>query len=191
MITGEGLLGLSPFTVDILSKNRPTLDELVFGCMCILLLNYVILKFLFKKEYPLWKHIVINLINASFFLINNYVFTYARAIYLPTIWVYGLAFFGMYYYLLFYEKGKPFFKNLNLIPSFLMGLHYTFGIICFEGIWRVLFWAQDLSLMITHHQEVYYGKFLLYSLACALAAWLSWKFIEKRRSGKAAEKQKK
>ena len=182
IITGEGAMGLSPFAIDILQKGRPTLDELLFGCVMIFILNYIVIRYLMKKDLPMWIHIVINLINASFFLINNFVHLYWNNLWLPIIWFWTLVFFTLYYVLMFWEKGRPFWKNLDWIPSIIMGLQYTFGIIAWEGIWRVFFWGQDMSLLVTHAFDgVFYGQFLIYSIGCAAVATVIKRLIDKKR----------
>ena len=92
----EGKIGLSPIVIDITAKTSPTLDELMFGSVVILLLNFLWMEYVLKRHRPLWKHLVILLCSDCAFLINNYVKILAPGIYGPVIGLYGIAFFVVY-----------------------------------------------------------------------------------------------
>jgi len=181
-----GKIGLSPVIMDVLDKTNPTLDELMFGSMVIMLLNYLVLKYLMKKEFPLYKHLIIMVASDCAFLINNYVKIYARSIYGPAIGIYGIAFFIVYFIVMFKEKDKKFF-NLDWIPSILMGMVYTFGVITFEGFWRVGFWAQDLSILYKHMDTVPFLMNFVYTILFAALAWVASIVIAKVRAKRAAK----
>ena len=175
----EAKIGLSPFVVDIVEKTSPTLDELVFGSTMILFLNYLILKHVLKKDVPLWKHLVIMLCSDCAFLINNFVKIYARKYYGPAIGIYGIAFFVIYILLMYRTPGKK-ALSYEIVPGFFMALFYTFGVIAFEGFWRVGFWAQDLSILFTNPDVTFFRSFLI-ALACAAAAWTLEMFLGKKK----------
>ncbi len=166
----ETKTGLSPVIIDVAAKTSPTLDELMFGSAVILFLNYLILKFLLKKEVPLWKHLVIMLCSDCAFLINTFVKMYARNFYGMAIGTYGIAFFVIYY-LLMYKTPKAKIFSSEILPGVAMGLFYTFGVIAFEGFWRVGFWGQDLSILFTDPQVTFFRSFVI-ALICASAAKL-------------------
>ena len=176
----NGKIGLAPYVVDILEKTSPTLDELVFGSTVILLLNFLVLKYVLKKDVPFWKHMLIMLCSDCAFLINNFVKIYARKFYGPAIGTYGIAFFLIYMLVMYRTPGKKAF-SLELIPGFLMGLFYTFGVIAFEGFWRVFFWAQDLSLLFGNPKVTYFRSFLL-ALGCAALAALVQSLLNKKKN---------
>ncbi|MBQ7736462.1 MAG: hypothetical protein IJT62_01340 [Oscillospiraceae bacterium] len=177
----EAKIGLSPVVMDIVAKTSPTLDELVFGSTVILLLNYLVLRHLLKKEVPLWKHLVIMLCSDCAFLINNFVKIYARRFYGPAIGTYGIAFFVIYYLLMYKTPGKK-ALSYEILPGFVMGLFYTFGVIAFEGFWRVGFWAQNLSILFTNPQVTFFRSFLI-AVACAVAAWVLERVFRKKKRG--------
>ena len=172
-------IGLSPVVMDITAKTSPTLDELVFGSTVILLLNYLIYRYLLKKDVPLWKHLVIMLFSDCAFLINNFVKIYARKFYGPAIGIYGIAFFIVYYLLMYKTPGKK-ALSLEIIPGLLMGMFYTFGVIAFEGFWRVGFWGQDLSILFTNPDVTFFRSFLI-AVACALMAWILKSLTSKKK----------
>ncbi len=174
----EPKIGLSPVVIDIVSKTSPTLDELVFGSTVILLLNYLVFRYLLKKDVPMWKHMVIMVCSDCAFLINNFVKIYARSFYGPAIGTYGIAFFLIYMLLMYKTSGKK-VLSYELIPGFLMGLFYTFGVIAFEGFWRVGFWAQDLSILFTNPEVTFFRSFVI-ACICALAAWGVELFAKKK-----------
>lgn len=176
----EPKIGLSPVVIDIANKTSPTLDELVFGSTVILLLNYLVYRYILKKDVPLWKHIVIMLCSDCAFLINNFVKIYARKFYGPAIGTYGIAFFIVYYALMYKTPGKKFF-SLELIPGILMGLFYTFGVIAFEGFWRVGFWAQDLSILFNDPRVTFFRSFVIAVICAALAAVLQKLLVDRKR----------
>jgi hypothetical protein len=134
----EPKIGLSPVVMDVVSKTSPTLDELVFGSTMILLLNYLVYRYLLKKDVPMWKHMLIMVCSDCAFLINNFVKIFARPLYGPAIGLYGVAFFIVYCAVMYRTPGKKFI-SYELIAGILMGLFYTFGVIAFEGFWRVGF----------------------------------------------------
>ena len=176
----EPKIGLSPVVMDIVSKTSPTLDELVFGSTVILFLNYLVLKHLLKKDVPLWKHLVIMLCSDCAFLINNFVKIYARKFYGPAIGTYGIAFFLIYIFLMYKTPGKK-ALSYEILPGFFMGLFYTFGVIAFEGFWRVGFWAQDLSILFNNPEVTFFRSFLI-AIGCALVAWALEKLLGKKKA---------
>ena len=180
----EAKIGLSPVVLDVVSKTSPTLDELVFGSTVILLLNYLAFRYLLKKEVPMWKHMVIMLCSDCAFLINNYVKLYARSLYGPAIGTYGIAFFAVYYLLMYRTPGKKAI-SYELAPGLLMGLFYTFGVIAFEGFWRVGFWAQDLSILFPESDVIFFPSFLAAAACAAAAAGIEW--AGKRRNRREAQ----
>jgi hypothetical protein len=180
----EGKIGLSPVVIDITAKTSPTLDELLFGSVVILLLNYLWMRYVLKRERPLWKHLVILLCSDCAFVINNYVKIFARGIYGPVIGIYGIAFFLVYMLLLYRTpKGKMF--SPELFPGFFMGLFYTFGVIAFEGFWRVAFWAQDLRILFDNSKVTYVRTFCI-CVFSAVLAWAAQRLIDKSAAKKKA-----
>ncbi len=166
----EPKIGLSPVVMDIVSKTSPTLDELVFGSTVILLLNYLFFRYVLKKNVPMWKHMVIMICSDCAFLINNFVKIYAGSLYGPVIGIYGIAFFIVYYLVMYKTPGTKLI-NFEFIPSFMMAMFYTFGVIAFEGFWRVGFWSQDLSILFTNPEVPFFWN-LLTAIGFAVAAKL-------------------
>ena len=165
----NGKIGLSPVVIDIVSKTSPTLDELAFGSAMILLINYLVLKYLLKKEVAFSSHMIIMLCSDCAFLINNFVKIYAGNIYGPVIGTYGILFFIAYYFFMYKDKDEK-ALSWNIIPSVFMALFYTFGVIAFEGFWRVGFWAQDLSILVTNPNVTFLRRDFVFALVFALAA---------------------
>ena len=62
-----------------------------------------------------------------------------------------------------------------------MGLFYTFGVIAFEGFWRVGFWAQDLSILFNNPKVTFFRSFLI-AIGCALVAWAMEKLLGKKKA---------
>jgi len=162
-------IGLAPIIVDVAQKTSPSLDELVFGSTVILLLNYLVFRYMLKKDVPMWKHMVIMICSDCAFLINNFVKIFARSFYGPAIGTYGIAFFVIYYLLMYKTPGKK-ILSYEIVPGIIMGLFYTFGVIAFEGFWRVGFWAQDLTILFTNPDITFFRSFVI-AVICAFAAW--------------------
>ena len=177
----EGKIGLAPNAIDILQKTSPTLDELLFGSLVILLLNYLVLRYLLRREAPLWRHLVVMLCSDCAFLINTFVKIYARGVYGPVLGIYGLAFFVAYYLVLYKAPGAKVFSR-DILPSVCMALFYTFGVIACEGFWRVFFWGQDLSLLFGNPQVPFFRDFLLALAFTALAKLLDALLYRKART---------
>jgi hypothetical protein len=180
----EGKIGLSPVVIDITAKTSPTLDELMFGSVVILLLNFLWMEYVLKRHRPLWKHLVILLCSDCAFLINNYVKILAPGIYGPVIGLYGIAFFVVYM-LLMYREPRGRVLSWELVPGFFMGLFYTFGVIAFEGLWRVGFWAQDMRVLFTNPKVTYVRTFCI-AVCTALLAWAAQRLIDKSSAKKKA-----
>ena len=183
VIVMEPKIGLAPIVIDIVTKTSPTLDELVFGSVVILLINDLILKYLLNKKVPMWKHIVIMVCSDCAFLINNFVKIYARDIYGPTITIYGAVFFSIYY-LIMYKTPKAKIFSLEIIPSFMMGMVYTFGVIALEGFWRVGFWVQDFTVLFTNPNVTFFRRDFVFTVIFTILAVISQKVIDKIKSKK-------
>jgi hypothetical protein len=66
-----------------------------------------------------------------------------------------------------------------------MGLFYTFGVIAFEGLWRVGFWAQDMRVLFTNPKVTYVRTFCI-AVCTALLAWAAQRLIDKSSAKKKA-----
>ncbi len=184
----EPRIGLSPVVIDIVEKTSPTLDELAFGSTVILLLNYLVLRYLIKKNVPMHKHMIIMICSDCAFLINNFVKILVPSLYGPIIAIYGVAFFIVYYLVMYKTPGGK-IVSFEFIPSFMMAMFYTFGVIAFEGFWRVGFWAQDLTILFTNPDVSFFRRDFVLAVVFAILATI-FAHINKKMTAKKVKSQK-
>lgn len=129
--------------LDAATRGRPVIDELIVGSLLVLLVNFLILNFLFKKKKHFGLHLIVMLWSAVAFLIN--VFLKGNPMKMPLTLVHTISFIAVYYFVLFKDKDEKGFKWF--IPGFLLSVFYILSVMVFEGVYRSIVHVGDVTML--------------------------------------------
>lgn len=125
------------------TRGRPVIDELIVASLLVMVVNFLILTFAFKKKKNIGFHIFVMVWSALAFLIN--VFLEGSSIKMPLTLVHTITFVLAYYFLLWNEKQEKGFKLVVL--GLLMSGFYILSIMVFEGIYRSIVHIGDITML--------------------------------------------
>jgi len=171
-------LSIATTAFDAATRGRPVIDELIVGSILVLILNYIILTFLFKKKKNIGLHIFVVLFSAIAFLINVYL--KGNPIKMPLTLVHTILFVLVYYFALWRDKKEKGFKWF--IPGFLLSVFYILSVMVFEGIYRSIVHIGDITMLFNDPSGTMQKYAVMLPIAAVLVviSYFIYKAMKKR-----------
>lgn len=164
--------------MDAATRGRPVIDELIVGSILVLIINYLILTYLFKKRRNIGMHIAVVLFSALAFLINVYL--KGSSMKMPLTLVHTIAFIAVYYFALWKSKDEKGFKWF--IPGFFMSVFYILSIMVFEGIYRSIVHIGDLTMLFNDPTGTMQKYAVMFPIAIVMVgiSYLIYKLMKRK-----------
>lgn len=172
-------LTIATAALDAATRGRPVIDELIVGSVLVLIVNYLILTFLFKKKKNIGLHIFVVLFSAIAFLINVYL--KGNPMKMPLTLVHTILFVVVYYFSLYRDKQEKGFKWV--IPGFLLSVFYILSVMVFEGIYRAIVHVGDITMLVNDPTGTMQKYTVMLPIAAVLVviSYLIYKAMKKRK----------
>jgi len=159
-------LTIATRALDAATRGRPVIDELIVGSILVLIVNYLVLTFLFKKKKNIRLHVFVMLWSALAFLINVYL--KGNPMKMPLTLVHTISFIAVYYFALFKDKDEKGFKWF--IPGFFLSVFYILSVMVFEGIYRSIVHIGDITMLINDPSGTMQKYIVMLPIAAVMVA---------------------